>query len=100
MPAVAVLVEVLSKLAVAGAVGLHHVAVLQAGGPVLLRTLLAAVRGAASHRVAAAQRRTRHLLTVNLPRGALRSERQQVGDFTSRKIRASVAEKPPHVGCF
>lgn len=67
VPVVTVLVVVLAKLAVPRAVRLHHVAVLQAWrGLHLLRTLLTAVGGVASHRMTAGQRRARHLLTVNL----------------------------------
>lgn len=75
MPVVAVLVVVLSELAVPGPVSLHHVAVLQPGRSLLLlRTLFAAVRGVAPHGVAARQRRARHLLTVNFSRGPLEME--------------------------
>jgi len=77
VPVVAVLVEALAELAAPGPVGLHHVPVLRAppprrGGALLLGgALLAAVGEAAPQRVAAGERRTRHLLTVHLPRRAL-----------------------------
>lgn len=67
MPAVAVVVVVLAKFAVSGAVCLHHVTVLQGcSGPLLLGAHLAAVGGVTSHWVTAGQHWTCHLLTVNL----------------------------------
>lgn len=67
MPVVTVLVIVLAKFAVSRAICLHHVAVLQAcRGPLLIRTLLTAVRGIPSYRMTAGQHRTCHLLTVYL----------------------------------
>lgn len=67
VPVVAVLVKVLAKLAVAGTVCLHHVAVLQGSrGLLLLWTLFTAVRGIPPDRVSAGQDRARHLLAVHL----------------------------------
>lgn len=75
VPVVAVLVVVLAELAVSGPVRLHHVAVLQPGRSLLLLgTLLAAVRGVASHWVAARQHRARHLFAVHLSRRPLEME--------------------------
>lgn len=72
MPVVTVLVVVLAKFAVPQPVGLHHVAVLQARGRLLLLwTLLTAVRGITPHGMTAGQHWTRDLLTVYLSRRPL-----------------------------
>ena len=73
VPGVAVLVEVLAKLALERAVGLHHVCVLQPHGLLLfLRgALLAAVRWVTPDWATAGQHGTCDLLTVYLARRAL-----------------------------
>lgn len=80
VPVVAVLVIVLSELAVPGTVCLHHVAVLQSGGGLLLlRTLLAAVGGIPPDWMSAGQHRARNLLAVHLSgRSLWREHRIQV----------------------